>query len=94
MPAPTRGTISRPRERSTPLRTCVGCGRRAPKDELLRFVARDGVLVPGATDPGRGAYTCRRLSCFERAASRNGFSRTLRRTVRADRELARLYTDP
>ena len=93
MPEPTRGTSSRPPERSTPLRTCVGCGRKAPKDELLRFVARDGALVPGASDPGRGAYTCRRLACFERAASRSGFNRTLRRTVRVDPELVRLYTD-
>jgi predicted RNA-binding protein YlxR (DUF448 family) len=94
MPAQTRGTIGRPPERSTPLRTCVGCGRKAAKDELLRFVARDGALVPGATDPGRGAYTCRRLACFERAASRSGFNRTLKRTVRIDRDLARLYTAP
>jgi uncharacterized protein len=92
MQAATRGTSSRPPERRIPLRTCVGCGRKAPKDELLRFVARDGVLVPGATDRGRGAYTCRRLACFERAASRNGFNRTLRRTVRIDRDLAHIYT--
>jgi predicted RNA-binding protein YlxR (DUF448 family) len=71
----------------------VGCGRKAPKEELLRFVARDGVLAFGREDPGRGAYTCRRLSCFERAASKNAFNRTLRQTVRVDPELVRLYTD-
>jgi predicted RNA-binding protein YlxR (DUF448 family) len=48
-------------------------------------------FAPG--DSGRGAYTCRRLSCFERAASRNAFNRTLRQTVRIDPELIRLYTD-
>jgi uncharacterized protein len=71
----------------------VGCGRHAPKDELLRLVARDGMLVLGPTDPGRGAYTCPRLACFERAASKNAFNRTLRETVRVDPELVRLYTD-
>jgi predicted RNA-binding protein YlxR (DUF448 family) len=49
--------------------------------------------MPSANDPGRGAYTCRRLACFERARSRNAFNRTLRRTVRVDPALAHLYTD-
>jgi predicted RNA-binding protein YlxR (DUF448 family) len=71
----------------------VGCGRKAPQAELYRFVARDGALAPGPKEPGRGAYTCRRLACFERAAARRAFNRTLRRTVRVDPELARLYTD-
>jgi predicted RNA-binding protein YlxR (DUF448 family) len=56
-------------------------------------VARDGTLVRSANGPGRGAYTCRRLACFERARSRNAFNRTLRRTVRVDPALAHLYTD-
>jgi predicted RNA-binding protein YlxR (DUF448 family) len=51
------------------------------------------MLVLGPTDPGRGAYTCPRLACFERAASKNAFNRTLRETVRVDPELVRLYTD-
>ena len=76
-----------------PVRTCAGCGRKGPQDELLRFVARDGVLTPGRREPGRGVYTCRRLACFERALHRRAFSRSLRRTVRVDSELARLYTD-
>ena len=77
--------------RHVPVRTCAGCGRKAPQGELLRFRAQDGELVTGA-GPGRGVYTCRRLSCFERAADRRAFARTLRRTVRVDRELSRLYT--
>ena len=42
---------------------------------------------------GRGVYTCRKLSCFERALSRRAFARTLRRPVRVDSELTRLYTE-
>ena len=78
---------------SVPIRSCAGCGRRAPKSELVRFVERDGELTPGPKEPGRGVYTCRRLSCFERAASRRAFNRTLRRTVRVEPRLAALYTD-
>ena len=77
----------------TPTRTCVGCGRKAPQAELLRFVAREGELTLGPREPGRGAYTCRRLPCFERAAARRAFNRTLRTTVRVDPRLARFYTD-
>jgi predicted RNA-binding protein YlxR (DUF448 family) len=61
--------------------------------ELVRFVARDGVLIEAeAAAPGRGVYTCRRLACFERAAARRAFSRTLKTSVRVDPALKRLYT--
>ena len=75
-----------------PLRSCVGCGRKAGQSQLLRFVAKDGRLIPGGDEPGRGAYTCRRLACFERALSRRAFNRTLRQTVRVEQELTSLYT--
>ena len=77
---------------SEPVRRCVGCGRSAPKRELLRFTALDGTLVQGAEAPGRGAYTCRRLACFERAEAQRGFARALRQGVRVDPALSRLYT--
>jgi predicted RNA-binding protein YlxR (DUF448 family) len=74
------------------MRTCAGCGRKAPQGELLRFAAVDGELTPGRALPGRGVYTCRRLLCFERALARRGFNRVLRRNVRVDPALRRLYT--
>jgi predicted RNA-binding protein YlxR (DUF448 family) len=58
---------------------------------LQRFHEESGSLTPGAGD-GRGVYTCRRLPCFERAASRRAFNRILRKTVRVDPVLSRLYT--
>ena len=76
-----------------PIRTCAGCGRKAPQSELLRFAAVDGILVPGRGLPGRGVYTCRRLACFERAAAARAFSRVLRATVTVEPALSRLYTD-
>ena len=60
--------------------------------ELIRFAARNGEVVPAAKAPGRGAYTCRRLSCFERAAASQAFGRTLRQKVKVDPALGRLYT--
>jgi predicted RNA-binding protein YlxR (DUF448 family) len=75
-----------------PIRSCVGCGRKAPQGELLRFVAEGGRLVAGPNKPGRAAYTCRRLACFERAVSRRAFNRTLRQTVQVEQKLTSLYT--
>ena len=58
----------------------------------MRFSAVAGELVARRAG-GRGAYTCGRLACFERALTRRAFPRTLRTTVRVDPALARLYTD-
>jgi len=73
------------------LRTCAGCGRKAPQSELQRFHVEQGELVPGV-GAGRGSYTCRRLLCFERAVTRRAFNRILRATLRVDPALTRLYT--
>jgi uncharacterized protein len=75
------------------VRRCAGCGRRAPQSELLRFAAREGALVAGRKEPGRGAYTCLSVACFDRAADRGMFARVLRQQVRVGPELRRLYTD-
>jgi uncharacterized protein len=84
LPAPERGTA--------PQRTCVGCGRKAPQAEFVRFAAQDGALVPGRGVPGRGAYTCGRLACFERAVSRRAFNRVLRQSVTIDAALSEQFT--
>ena len=78
---------------SGPIRTCAGCGRKAPQAELVRFVSRNGSLEPADKAPGRGVYTCRRLACFERAQAMRAFNRTLKTSVRVDPVLARIYTD-
>jgi uncharacterized protein len=72
-----------------PTRICIGCGRKAPQGELVRFAAPDGVLRRDQQRraPGRGAYVCARTAYFERAASRRAFSRALRRTVTIPTEL-------
>jgi N utilization substance protein A len=76
-----------------PIRTCAGCGRKAPKQELVRFVVRDGVLTHGPAEPGRGAYTCARLACYDRAVARRAFPRLLRQPVKLGNPPATLYTD-
>jgi predicted RNA-binding protein YlxR (DUF448 family) len=71
----------------------VGCGRVAPKSELVRFREVDGVVMRAADSLGRGAYTCRDAACIERALARRAFARAFRHPVLAEPELARLYTE-
>jgi predicted RNA-binding protein YlxR (DUF448 family) len=80
----------------------VGCGRLAPKSELIRLVvARDAespasrvVLDPAATMAGRGAYLCRGASastpageCLTLATRRDRIARALRCAVVIDAKL-------
>jgi len=69
---------------------CLGCGRRAPKHDLVRFTAaaQGGALVVvrdrDGTLGGRGLYTCPSRDCLERAMDRRGFARGARAQVRVD----------
>ena len=70
-----------------PVRTCIGCRKRVPASELLRFVAVEtGVdqlsLVPDPARrrPGRGAHLHPGPGCFALAQRRRAFGRSLRVT--------------
>ncbi len=72
------------RSAQRPIRSCVGCGARAPQASLLRVqVAAAGglVRVTGAAGPGRSAYLHAAAACWTRFAARQGPVRSLRRTV-------------
>ena len=84
----SRGGV--PRSGAGPVRTCVGCGLRRPQGDLQRFHLRDGTLEAGA-GAGRGAYTCRRGACLERALARRAFGRTLRAPVAVPPGFADLF---
>ncbi len=65
-----------------PVRTCIGCRRRAPQHELVRFVVTaDGEVREGRTLPGRGAWLCRSPACLALAIRRRAFARAFRRPV-------------
>jgi uncharacterized protein len=73
---------------SGPVRTCIGCRRRAAKNELLRVVAgsdADGQPVispdPNGRAPGRGAHMHPTIECLDQAVRRRAFTRALRVTV-------------
>lgn len=66
-------------------RTCVGCGKRNPAEELVRVVLGDQTVVPDAKGGsfGRGAHVHATRSCLE-VACKKGFPRTFKQNVRAD----------
>ena len=68
-----------------PVRTCVGCRRRASQDALLRVVAEGGTVAVDVRRraPGRGAYLHPEASCVAAAVKRRAFARALRSTVDA-----------
>src|SRR3954464_6184693 len=71
--------------RATPVRTCVGCRKRAAASELLRVVAIahdvDQFRVvpdPARRRPGRGAHLHPDPACLALAERRRAFGRALR----------------
>ena len=71
--------------RHVPVRTCVMCGTKTAKRDLVRvMLTPQGECIVDETGkrPGRGAYLCHRPDCWERAASTNRLARALRGAVR------------
>lgn len=74
-----------------PLRKCTGCAEMKPKRELIRVVKSpeakdaDGNVLSGGEisldltgkKPGRGAYVCKKIQCFEKARKARRFERSL-----------------
>ena len=70
-----------PRKRHIPERTCVACGSKKPKSELVRIASSpQGQVAVDATGkaPGRGAYVCG-AQCWDTALGRGRLARSLGR---------------
>ena len=75
--------------RPYPLRTCLGCGQKGLKGDLVRIVMVDGVLMVDTERrlPGRGAYICPREECVELLRKKKGrLSYSLRASMSPDEE--------
>ena len=48
------------------IRTCLGCGKRCAKNELMKFVLHEGMvkLDSSGTGQGRSAYCCNDKKCL------------------------------
>ncbi|WP_082556421.1 YlxR family protein [Modestobacter sp. Leaf380] len=76
-------------ETPIPVRTCVGCRRRAPVTDLLRVVVRESRLTPDPARrlPGRGASVHPTPECLRAADRRRAFPRALRRSAPLETDL-------
>jgi predicted RNA-binding protein YlxR (DUF448 family) len=64
----------------------VACRTKGPKAQFARLVRTpDGevVIEPARNVPGRGAYICRRLECWEAAVGRGRLAHTLKGPIPA-----------
>ncbi|MDO5495211.1 MAG: YlxR family protein [bacterium] len=63
-----------------PVRTCIGCGERASATNLVRWIARDGIVLLDLRrcEEGRGAWLHPSSQCLELAVRRRAFARALR----------------
>lgn len=63
-----------------PQRSCLGCGLKTNKQNLIRVVRRpDGVLLidKKGKEPGRGAYICQNVDCLKEAIRKKAIERAL-----------------
>ena len=75
------------------MRSCIACGTRRPKADLLRIVRTDGEVQFDRTGkmPGRGAYVCS-CACFEKVANKQALNRALRTKIDSE-TYQRIATD-
>jgi predicted RNA-binding protein YlxR (DUF448 family) len=64
-----------------PMRTCISCGTKQAKRELIRLVLNGGGQVirdDQGKAQGRGAYVCKSRSCLEKLTIKRRLGRRFR----------------
>ncbi|RLB27168.1 MAG: DUF448 domain-containing protein [Deltaproteobacteria bacterium] len=64
-----------------PIRTCIACGKKRNKKDLIRLVLdSDGWIVVDGSGcaPGRGAYICKNKECWSGLQNRKVLARAFR----------------
>ncbi|WP_081747697.1 YlxR family protein [Arthrobacter sp. Br18] len=83
-----------------PVRTCVGCRKRADQSHLVRVVTQDidGKLSVVFDEhrrlSGRGAWLHPEPACMESAIKRKAFNRAFRGAVEIETLVLRFHTHP
>ena len=65
--------------KNLPKRTCIGCGEKRNKKELIRIVKnKEGDIFIDKTGKanGRGAYICNNIECLQKAIKSKKLERT------------------
>ena len=81
--------------RYIPIRSCISCGNKVPKEELTRLVATSqGCVLVDHTDKmdGRGAYLCKNEGCDRQGLKRRRLEYALRTKIE-DQQWRRLIIE-
>ena len=71
-------------EKKTPLRKCIGCNEMKDKKELIRIVrSKEGEMSidPVGKMPGRGAYICKCVACFDASVKAKRLERAFKTRI-------------
>ena len=74
------------KRRHIPERSCVACGKKVAKSELIRIVRTpegDVMVDSSGKRPGRGAYLCRASLCWQKSVHKARLERSLEVTLSA-----------
>lgn len=72
------------KQKKIPMRMCLGCQEMKSKKELIRVVKNkdDEISIDFVgKKPGRGAYICKSISCFEKARKGRRFERAFETSI-------------
>ena len=72
--------------RHAPERSCVACGLKLPKQQLVRVVRTPNGMVMvdrGGKAAGRGAYLCWSAPCWRRGVEKGGLDHSLKLEISA-----------
>jgi predicted RNA-binding protein YlxR (DUF448 family) len=74
-----------------PVRTCISCGSKHRKKELIRLILDEDNRVfidESMSSPGRGAYLCKDKACLQRVKGRKINHRRLLKAFKTERPVA------
>ena len=82
------------RQRQVPERTCIGCRRVKPQNEMIRITGNENegvAIAPSGRRQGRSAYLCRSRDCWEKGLKKDRLDLSLRMNIskEAKAELSR-----
>jgi|YelNatPaOPRAMG01_1025707.scaffolds.fasta_scaffold01331_15 predicted RNA-binding protein YlxR (DUF448 family) len=69
-----------------PIRTCIGCGEKKPKREMIRIVRQEENIFidPTGKASGRGAYICVNLDCLDKALKKKALPYALKCSISSE----------
>ena len=73
--------------KKVPMRLCLGCREMKPKSDLIRFVKSPEETISldfSGKKPGRGAYVCHSIDCFNRVNKSKALSRAFKMQISED----------